>query len=116
MAGAASAEPSRLNDLDTPPETVHRAPVPAQIMHSRAWRRLTSSSWLSRSFAMISFLFAECPSLGQAETRLVEGTIYSPGGISQSPSHQKEKPRRKTPLMAATCCHGSTTGLPSGTL
>ncbi len=41
VAVAASARPSRLNDFGTPPETVHSTPVPVQIMHSRAWRRLT---------------------------------------------------------------------------
>ena len=41
VAVAASARPSRLNDFGTPPETVHSRALPVQIMHSRAWRRLT---------------------------------------------------------------------------
>jgi hypothetical protein len=43
-AVAASALPSRLNDFGTPPETVHRMPVPAQVMHSSTWRRVEPSS------------------------------------------------------------------------
>jgi hypothetical protein len=42
-AVAASALPSRLNDFGTPPETVHRMPVPAQVMHSSTWRRVEPS-------------------------------------------------------------------------
>jgi len=43
-AVAASALPRRLNDFGTPPETVHRMPVPAQVMHSSTWRRVEPSS------------------------------------------------------------------------
>src|ERR1700752_3748888 len=39
-AVAASALPRRLNDFGMPPETVHRMPVPAQVMHSSTWRRV----------------------------------------------------------------------------
>src|SRR5690349_4147558 len=39
---AASTSSSRPKDFGTPPDTVHKTPVPAQIMHSRAPRRSTS--------------------------------------------------------------------------
>src|SRR4029077_10323520 len=42
-AVAASALPRRLNDFGMPPETVHRMPVPAQVMHSSTWRRVEPS-------------------------------------------------------------------------
>src|SRR5580698_8535680 len=48
-AVAASALPIRLSDFGTPPETVHRMPVPAQVMHSKTWRRVEPSSLLSWS-------------------------------------------------------------------
>src|ERR1700684_2943050 len=40
---AASAAPIRL-DFGTPPDRVHRTPVPAHSMHSSAWRRSTPLS------------------------------------------------------------------------
>src|SRR6478672_13009169 len=40
-ASVASASPSRPKDFGTPPDSVHKTPVPAQIMHSRAPRRST---------------------------------------------------------------------------
>src|SRR6516164_1088762 len=41
---AANASPSRPKDFGTPPDTVHKTPVPAQIMHSRAPRRFDLGS------------------------------------------------------------------------
>src|SRR5437588_736308 len=57
VASAAWASPSRLNDFGTPPESVHNMPVPAQIMHSSAPRRLMlSCSSVSFSLITISLL------------------------------------------------------------
>src|SRR6516165_6133682 len=39
----ALASPTRPSDFGTPPATVHRTPVPAQVMHSRTLRRLRPS-------------------------------------------------------------------------
>ena len=38
---AACAEPTRPSERGTPPEMVQSTPVPAQVMHSSTWRRLT---------------------------------------------------------------------------
>ena len=35
----------RPSECGTPPLMVHNTPVPTQVMHSRALRRLTPSSW-----------------------------------------------------------------------
>src|SRR6266481_10009301 len=56
MAAAACAWPNGLNDGGALRETIHRTPVPAQTMHSRACRRLIASSPLSWSLAMMFFL------------------------------------------------------------
>src|SRR5262249_3874892 len=41
LAGAASAPSMIPSESGTPPEIVHSTPVPAQVMHSNTFRRLT---------------------------------------------------------------------------
>ena len=41
---AAIAEPTSPSERGTPPEMVQSTPVPAQVMHSSTWRRLTPVS------------------------------------------------------------------------
>src|SRR5437868_3721941 len=55
-ASAALAVPSNA-EVGTPPDIVQTIPVPAQIMHSRAWRRLMPL--LSSLFMTQSFSFAK---------------------------------------------------------
>src|ERR1700686_2228408 len=42
-APCALASPTRPSERGTPPATVHRTPVPAQVMHSSTLRRLKPS-------------------------------------------------------------------------
>src|SRR6476646_11355298 len=65
-ASAASASPIRPKDFGTPPESVHKIPVPAQTMHSSAPLRLrrhgpssasdASAAGLTSSIITISFI------------------------------------------------------------
>src|SRR5215471_12174651 len=49
----AAASPMMPSEVGTPPATVHRTPVPAQVMHSNTLRRLTPSAPRSSSCELI---------------------------------------------------------------
>src|SRR5246127_4177977 len=78
-AVAASALPRRLNDFGTPPETVHRMPVPAQVMHSSTWRRVEPSS--------LPLLFDATEVLHKLFANVVTFIDWSGGGILKFPDH-----------------------------
>src|SRR6476619_2096792 len=56
-ASAASASPIRPKDFGTPPDSVHKTPVPAQIMHARAPRRSTSGPPIFRLVPSLIIVF-----------------------------------------------------------
>src|SRR6202040_3471720 len=55
-ASAASASPSRPKDFGTPPDSVHKTPVPAQIMHSSVPLRSISGPPFSQSLLFVMTL------------------------------------------------------------
>jgi hypothetical protein len=85
-AVAASALPRRLNDFGTPPETVHKMPVPAQVMHSSTWRRVEPSS--------LPLLFDATEVLPKLFTNVVTFIDWSGGGILKFPDHFYFRMRR----------------------
>src|SRR4029077_11109627 len=79
VAVAASALPRRLNDFGTPPETVHRMPVPAQVMHSSTWRRDEPS--------LLPFLFDATEILPKVFASAVALIDWTRGGSRKFPDH-----------------------------
>jgi hypothetical protein len=85
-AVAASALPRRRNDFGTPPETVHRMPVPAQVMHSSTWRRVEPSS--------LPLLFDATEVLHELFANAVTFVEWSGGASGKFPDHFYFRMRR----------------------
>jgi hypothetical protein len=96
-AVAASALPRRLNDFGTPPETVHRMPVPAQVMHSSTWRRVEPS--------LLPLLFDATEVLPKLFANVVTFVDWSGGGSRKFPDHFYFRMRRHLCcFVLPTCC------------
>src|SRR3974390_3950240 len=70
LLGSAASAPSMIpSERGTPPETVHKTPVPAHVMHSNTLRRLTSVS-------LISLMILLRMDFGLHRRRLRAGAVY----------------------------------------
>src|SRR3979490_1753198 len=65
----AAASPMMPSEVGMPPATVHRTPVPAQVMHSRTLRLLTPSAVSSSCALMVGLLEAKGSDGHDRETR-----------------------------------------------
>src|SRR4029077_5689584 len=102
VAVAASALPRRRNVFGTPPETVHRMPVPAQVMHSSTWRRVEPSS--------LPLLFDATEVLHELFANVVTFVEWRGGASEKFPDHFYFRMRRHmfcfvlpTSLQVETC-------------
>ena len=81
LAACGMASPTRPSERGTPPVTVHRTPVPAQVMHSSTLRRLKPSPSRLMEVSFLDVITALRLDLVAPTTRSDEAAVYSRPGM-----------------------------------